>query len=516
MAGLHRNVAAALLLAMAAAGGSGLMAPVALAQPVVQALPNPATAELRDALQRLSSNPNSLDDLIAAGRASVALDDLDAAESFFARAREVASGDGRVLAGMALVRLGRQDAPGALTLFDRAAAAGESLDPYAGERGLAYDLVGMNGQAQVLYAMALERENDPQIVRRLALSHAIAGDQTTSEAVLLPLLQAGDHAAYRTRAFTLAINGRVEEAESIIEAMLPARLSRRLSPYLHHLPQLTRAQQAKAANLGVFPQVAEIGQDDPAIAAFAGGQAPAQAPSQAGPDARLVPEGELLGTREPAAPPPAAPSPEVQQTPGAELPPIAPVNEPATEPVIAPVAAAPSEPLPPAQPSAAPAPEPAAMVQPLPAPEPEPAPPPVDLAEIFAEFARSPETMPMISADAVDITRITPAREAPPPAPEPQPEPKPEPEPSRHWVQVATGRDVAAFRWDWRRITRNAGGLLDGREAFHTRWGESNRLVTGPFASEAEAQEFVTALGAQGISSFRFTSAAGEKLTPIP
>ena len=82
-------------------------------------------------------------------------------------------------------------------------------------------------------------------------------------------------------------------------------------------------------------------------------------------------------------------------------------------------------------------------------------------------------------------------------------------------MQVATGQDTGAFRWDWRRIVRNSDGLLDGREAFMTPWGESHRLVTGPFSSGSEAQAMVSRLKVQGIDSFRYTSAVGEEMTPV-
>ena len=108
---------------------------------------------------------------------------------------------------------------------------------------------------------------------------------------------------------------------------------------------------------------------------------------------------------------------------------------------------------------------------------------------------------------AVDITAIQAAREAPAPAAPTAP--------SRHWVQVATGQDVSAFRFDWRRIVRNAGGLLDGREPFTARWNETNRLLTGPFESRSAAQAFVTELGEAGVDAFRFTSADGEVVRAV-
>ncbi len=77
--------------------------------------------------------------------------------------------------------------------------------------------------------------------------------------------------------------------------MLPERLSSRLAPYLRYMPRLTRAQQAAAANLGVFPRAAEIGRDDPALAAYAAPAAAAPPPGAA--DLRLVPSGQPLGSR---------------------------------------------------------------------------------------------------------------------------------------------------------------------------------------------------------------------------
>ena len=132
----------------------------------------------------------------------------------------------------------------------------------------------------------------------------------------------------------------------------------------------------------------------------------------------------------------------------------------------------------------------------------------IDLAEAFADFSL-PATAPSpAAAGAVDITAIEIPRETREP-------PTPPPHPSRQWVQVATGQDTAAFRFDWRRITRNAHGLLDGREAYIARWGQTNRLLTGPFQNAREAQQLVGALGEAGIDAFRFTSAAGEEVTSL-
>ena len=554
---------------------------VAHAQEVVQRVPGEADRTLREALQRLERNPRSVAALVAAGRASLELDDLSGAFSFLSRAQAEDPNDGRVLAGLGLLAVRRGEAVTAVQLFDNADAAGEPLRDVAADRGLAYDLVGDNVRAQRYYRQALSREETPETVRRLALSYAIAGDSAASETTLLPLLQRQDRAAFRTRAFALAIMGRHDEAISIAETMLPARLSGRLAPYLRYMPRLTRAQQAAAANLGQFPSVAQIGQDSPQIAALAtaSGAPPQAARSAVQPRSRrsdrLTPAGTPLGgaTAQPAATQPAATRPTTTQ-PAATQPatsqPVASqpaaVAQPATTgatgelPAVGVAAAEISQPPPrPQQPvvaatlperTAQPAvgrppaetarpsfslSEPAAaeaqpVVQPVANPPvsqiaevavPEPAREQsgeqIALAEAFADFTLPASSMPR-NADAVDITTIQPARPVVEPKPEPAPEPAAPPppaHPSRHWVQVATGQDTAAFRFDWRRIARGANGLLDDRKPFTASWGQTNRLVTGPFDSRNAAQDFVTKLGEAGVDAFRFTSENGEEVRPI-
>lgn len=117
---------------------------------------------------------------------------------------------------------------------------------------------------------------------------------------------------------------------------------------------------------------------------------------------------------------------------------------------------------------------------------------------------------------AVDITAIKPRREvekkpeaAPPPPPPPPPPPK---HPSRHWVQIATGRDKAALKFDWRRFAREAPAVLGKMEPHVTKWGQANRLLAGPYDSIRAAREAVTALEKEGVDAFTFTSDAGQEI----
>ena len=530
-------------VAVSAQGGS-------VSRPVVQALPPEGSEQLSAALQALARNSSDLSALIAAGKATLKLGDLEAAAGFFARASDIDPDNGDALAGRAVLLIRQENPYDALRMFDAAEQAGADLSDLGGERGLAYDLVGDNVRAQRQYREVLEGEDNPEIRRRLALSYAISGDQQQSESVLLRLLQNQDLAAYRTRAFALAVLGKTQDAVAIAEAVMPPTLSSRMTPYLRYMPRLTRSQQAAAGNLGIFPRADQIGKDDPRVAQFVSEQPPRVASRTA--DARLVPEGKPLGPSAAApaavaAPPPAPPAVRVTISPIREEvrlassaiprppePPRPAVIEPVAEPVqvasaeLPPVATLrPAEsgralvgpPVPPDLPGPAAEPVGVAQLESEPAARPgfesvgstTPAPAPLGLAEAFAEFDGGVEVVRSPAAGAVDITDIEPPREKPP---EPEP-PKPV-HPSRFWVQVATGRDISRLAFDWRRMKREASALLGSRDAYTASWGRTNRLVTGPYGSRKEAMEMVGKLKDADLDSFMFVSKEGEEVRKLP
>ena len=80
---------------------------------------------------------------------------------------------------------------------------------------------------------------------------------------------------------------------------------------------------------------------------------------------------------------------------------------------------------------------------------------------------------------------------------------------SRIWVQVLTGSNRAAMSKEWQRLVSTAAALR-GRKPSITPWRSNYRLLTGPFASDAEAQAFVEKLRGQGVSSYQWTSPAGQ------
>lgn len=682
MTGMKRKAKSVALLALPAAW----LVPTATVQAqvsgeIVQPLPAAGSEELNIALRRLATNARDVGALLDAGEAALKLGDIEAAIGFFGRAEALSPNNPRVFMGKGAAFTRSRRPIEALRLFAEAQRLGVPDGQMAAERGLAFDLVGDSASAQQLYRAGLARGADSELTRRLAISQAIAGDDKGFEATLLPSLQAGDLSAFRTRAFGLAILGKVDDAIEIAEARMPAEMVGRITPYLRYMPRLTNAQQAAAANLGYFPRAGSIGTDEPGIANYAktragatplaqanaaasagelppvagapGGAALAPvpatrtqpavaAPKAAEPPRRAArnderPSGTIRQqeirtdmarrgrervavSRQPqantttgqiaspsAASAAAAPrqsvvgvidrpvvGPAVQPTPGVvgviDRPVTGPaatarqgvpgvIDRPAAAAVATATTASPPAASPPdtaprqqqvltltpsptlaptsgqqpagsvATPSAAPtatAPSTATAaatvtppvaqtasasgspVPPASQPAPQVQPTPSSVADAFSGFDLTATPPPTNAPGAVDITRIVIPREfeKEPPTPpkpvakaEPKPKPKPEPpkaqHPSRHWVQVATGRDRNALKFDWRRISRSAEGKLDKKGPFVTRWVEANRLLAGPYDSADEARKIIKELKALNVDSFLFTSAAGEAIEPL-
>jgi cell division septation protein DedD len=119
----------------------------------------------------------------------------------------------------------------------------------------------------------------------------------------------------------------------------------------------------------------------------------------------------------------------------------------------------------------------------------------------------------------VDISAITIPREVaakPEPKPEAKPKEPPKPvHPSRIWVQIATGRDVSALKFDWRRFERQGGDTLKGMTAYVTRWGVANRLLVGPLDSQDKARDLLKKLKDKGIDGFSYVSPEGEAIQTL-
>lgn len=85
---------------------------------------------------------------------------------------------------------------------------------------------------------------------------------------------------------------------------------------------------------------------------------------------------------------------------------------------------------------------------------------------------------------------------------------------ARIWVQVAGGANEDDLGKAWAAARAKAPALAS-RAAYTTPLRATNRVVTGPFKTEAEARAMVNTLAKQGLFAFTFTSAAGQKMTRL-
>lgn len=209
-------------------------------------------AALARYVRAITANPKDFDALIGAGRAALEIGDAQAAAGFFARADEVNPRSPYPQAGMGAVSVANGEPQAALPYFARAQKLGASLAMIGCARGLAYDLLGNQTQAQADYRAALAGADRDEARRRLALSLAISGNKAAALNELAPLSAAGDPGVGRTRAFVLALTGDPNGAMAAIDSAMPGSWSR-VSPFLQRLPALAAGQKAAAVNLGIFP-----------------------------------------------------------------------------------------------------------------------------------------------------------------------------------------------------------------------------------------------------------------------
>ena len=201
-------------------------------------------------MRLLAANPLDIEALVTAGELTLKMGDNTAAAGFFGRAEKLDPLNPRVKAGLGSL-LVRAERPGeALRLFQEAEARG--LDPrkYAGDRGLAYDLIGEQERAQRDYRLALRTGADDEITRRYALSMGISGRKKEALDLLDALLRKSDRAAWRDRAFILAMSGDREGAQKIANSMMSPGLGAGLAPFFDRLPMLSAADRAFAVNFG--------------------------------------------------------------------------------------------------------------------------------------------------------------------------------------------------------------------------------------------------------------------------
>ena len=621
--------------------------------------------DLQSALRRIARNSKDSSALADAGLAALELGDTRAAIGFLARADEIYPKSGRVKAGLARALLAEENPFGALRYFNQALENGISIRDIASDRGLAFDLIGRNREAQKDYELALQGDQSDELISRYAVSLGISGDLDLADAQLNPLLQKSDRDAWRNRAFILAMNGRNKDANAIAEQTMPRRLSAAIKPFFNRMPKLTAAQKAAAVHLGHFPASENIGVDVAAVQfastlAVRGGD---------GADAGLIPIGEPLGAEVERPRVLAMPDKSERRRPGqssksrskkpveivvleesslpssrgarkknsrsvavdsregqrllrkaaregsaeaqayldsqnrAEEP--APIQEspvkiaqtetPNAQPIVdEPPALNPSSTAVPRQvaekTNASPGFEtltgekgqdsksaieiarvenrPTGLVSALverkvaigdvPPPQSKPAeskapniasadavqtnkpvqlasfdlantvsssaPKPVQTAQVNDERRPLSEIMQSISVPdterktdvvPVDLDSIESAKEKK--SAEPKPEPvKKEPEhPKRYWVQIATGANKVALKYDYRRMARKHGDLFNGKSGWTSPWGRTRRLVVGPFDGLKTAKSFESQFRKGGGDGFAWVSAQGTEVNKL-
>lgn len=255
MRGYLRSVARGSFVACAAA--VVLTATPAGAQGSYSPYNETATAALTRYLHELASDPKDFTSLIGAGRSALELGDAQAAAGFFARADDVNPRSPLPQAGMGAVSVLNNQPEAALPYFTRAQQLGATLATIGCDRGLAYDLMGRQADAQADYRAALSGPDGDEARRRLAISLAISGDRNGALQTLAPLAAKADVAASRTRSFVLALTGDASGAVTAINAAMPGS-SASLMPFLQRLPTLQAGQKAAAANLGIFPDTRDV------------------------------------------------------------------------------------------------------------------------------------------------------------------------------------------------------------------------------------------------------------------
>jgi cell division protein FtsN len=88
-------------------------------------------------------------------------------------------------------------------------------------------------------------------------------------------------------------------------------------------------------------------------------------------------------------------------------------------------------------------------------------------------------------------------------------------QPSRHWVQVAGTAEKDELGSEFARLRAKAPKLLAGRSAWTAPLRFTNRLLVGPFKSDAEAQDFVNELAKADLTAFTWTSPAGQEIVKL-
>ena len=119
----------------------------------------------------------------------------------------------------------------------------------------------------------------------------------------------------------------------------------------------------------------------------------------------------------------------------------------------------------------------------------------------------------------VDLDEIEPAKPQPKivakPAEKTPVKPKEPVHPKRYWVQIATGSNLNALKFDYRRMTKKQPELFKQQKAWTSPWGSTRRMVVGPFDDFKAAKEFEAELRKDGGDGFAWASADGVEVNEL-
>ncbi|XVJ64444.1 MAG: SPOR domain-containing protein [Sphingopyxis sp.] len=87
--------------------------------------------------------------------------------------------------------------------------------------------------------------------------------------------------------------------------------------------------------------------------------------------------------------------------------------------------------------------------------------------------------------------------------------------PARIWVQIATGANPKALAFDYNRFSKRNAALFKGKMGATAAWGQTRRLLVGPFANRKAAQDWLGDYKKAEGDGFLFNSEAGETVDPI-
>lgn len=531
------------------------------------AISSDPSSRLADAMRTLAKSPKDFNALLAAGRASLEIGDTQSAAGFFGRAEEVHSASPWPAAGMGSLMVRMGDPASALTHFARAQQRGASQMAIALDRGLAFDLLGQQAQAQSDYRAALAGPDADEARRRLALSLAISRDIKGAGDTIEPLLQRRDPESLRVNAFVLALAGDREGARRTIDTAMPGA-GTRFEPFFRLLPVLQPAEKAAAVHLGEFPKdasqryaqaqpiasspVMSVGGNSTPVVSRPAVQQPRTAATQAQRAPTQSQPQNRVAVRE--APRRAVREVEPPNTYIASIRPSLDSSRYASTT---------------RRQSATRSTPPSATAERRSEPEPEPRPvaePAVDTASTAIEPATAPgfdlaQLLPVpsagLAADEADANTATveltpipgaseeaaepdpPVEAVPPPAPRPKveravpPAPRPKVEraaatkpkaeaakrdetpASRYFVQLASGANAGNLPAEFRKIRARQPSLFNGKSVQISQGRDLFRLVVGPFKTREASGEFVNALARAGIDSFSYTAPQGLKFEKI-